>query len=365
MKITFFLLAFCLVFLRMYLSWTGHWGNNSQDGTMVISNGDDYEVKIRWSGKVKFNDDETAIASITPGGYLKYSFNDKKMFAESNLQGDILYTLDDGHQVLPLNDTGRKFLAASIREILADGYDAEGRADRVAARGGKKTLLEEAGKFRSSYIKGLYLDRLFKNDSLTRDDLVQMLTHIGELDGDYEKEQRLKRFNPEQLRDTAIVKAWLGIVEKFNGDEGKKNLLVHLLKKDSLSAVSFHSVLDVVGSMGSDWEKGNVLGPLIDKGDLTEGQIHRLLEIIRHFASDNDKENMYKRIIARNMLTEAEWASLIGDVALIAPDYEKSNLLVEIAKEMPNSDNLKAAYLKTARTIGADQEYGKAMRAIE
>jgi hypothetical protein len=365
MKISFFLIAFCLVFLRMYFSWTGHWGRNSQDGTMVISNGDDYEVKIKWSGKVRFNDDETAIASISPGGYLKYSFNDKKMFAESNLQGDILYTLDDGHQVLPLNDTGRKFLAASIREIFADGYDAEGRADRVAARGGKKALLEEAGKFKSGTIKGLYFDRLFKNDSLTRDDLTVMLTLIGEMDGDYEKEQRLRRFSPEQLKDSAIVKVWLAAVERINGDNEKKDLLVRFIEKDSLSPASFDKVLEITGAMGSDWDKQNILGPLINKDSLDAERFDRLLGVIDHLGSDGDKENMYKRMIVRNTMTGDEWTALIGHIALIVPDFEKSNLLVAIAKEMPRSENGKAAYLKAARTIGGDQEYGKAMRAIE
>ncbi|MDP4258509.1 MAG: hypothetical protein Q8937_09765 [Bacteroidota bacterium] len=365
MKITFFLIAFCLVFLRMYFLWTGHWGHNGNNGSIVISSDGDYEVRIKWSGKVKFTDDETAIASITPGGYLKYSFNEKKMTAESNLQGDIAYTLYDGHQTLPLNDSGRKFLAASIREIFADGFDAEGRADRVAARGGKRALLEEAGKFKSSYIRGLYLDRLFKNDSLTRDDLQGLLIHIGELDGDYEKEQYLKRFSAVQLEDTVLVGAWLGAVENIHSDDNKKNLLIRLIKKDSLSNGSFNKVLDISETLGGDWDKENVLGTLIDKGGLSAGQIERVLEAVRHLGPDPDKENMYRKLIARDGMMETEWENLIGEVALIGPDYDKSNLLVQIAREMPRTDNLKAAYVKAARTIGADPEYGRAMRAIQ
>jgi hypothetical protein len=364
MKITFFLIAFCLVFMRMYFSWTGHWGRGDNEGTMV-STGDNFDVKIKWSGKVKFNDDETAIASITPGGYLRYTNNDKKMFAESNLQGDISYTLYDGHQTLVLNDSGKKFLATSIMEMNNMGYDAEGRVDRIAKKGGKKALLEEAAEFKPGYIKGLYLDRLFKNDSLNRDDLAGMLTQIGTLDGDYDKEGNLRRFSAGQLKDSGIVQAWLGVVEHMNSDDGKKNLLAHLIDKDSLSPMIFDKILDISGNFGSDWEKENVLGPIIDNGNIPAGGFGRLLEVIGRFGSDFEKEKLYKKLIAKDSMSEEQWTSLIRQTALIAPDFEKSNLLIEIAKEMPKSDSVKAAYLKAAKSIGTDQEYGRAMRAIE
>jgi hypothetical protein len=365
MKITFFLIAFCLVFLRMYFSWTGPGGTDSNNGTMIIGNGDDNTIEIKWSGKIAFNDDETAIASITPGGYLKYKNNDKKMVAESNMQGDISYKLYDGDLPLSLDSTGKKRLAASIKEMISFGFHAEERVDLIARKGGKKALLDEAAKSTSSYIKVLFIDRLFKNDSLDKDDLLGMLKQIDGLDADYEKEKNLDRFSADQLKDSIIVQPWLNVVGHIGSTDTKKNLLIHLIEKDSIYPAVFGKILDISGNLSSDWEKENVLGPLIDKGAIPTDLFNRLLEQIAHFGSDYEKQNLYKKLIADNNMSETQWGSLIGQVAHLAADFDKSNLLLEIAPIMPKSEYLHTTYLLCAKTITSDEEYGKALRAVQ
>src|SRR5450432_1897260 len=142
MKITFFLIAFSLVFIRLYMGWTGNWRDDSNDGTMTSNSGDD-DFELKWSGKSRLNENETAVEHITPGGYLKFRHNDEKMSAESNLQGDITYELYDGRQWLVMDEKGKKFLTGIIHEMIDFGYDAEGRMERIFKKGGKNALLEE------------------------------------------------------------------------------------------------------------------------------------------------------------------------------------------------------------------------------
>jgi hypothetical protein len=365
MKITFFLIAFCLVFLRMYLSWTGPGGTDINNGTMIIGAGDDRTVEIKWSGKIAFNDDETAIASITPGGYLKYKNNDKKMVAESNMQGDIHYRLYDGDLQLSLDSTGKTRLAANIKEMISFGFHAEERVDLLARKGGKKALLDGMATSSSSFVKDLFIDRLFKNDSLDKDDLLGMLKQIGGLDADYEKEKNLDRFSPGQLNNSIIVQPWLDDVSHVGSTDTKKNLLVHLIEKDSIPPAIFGKILELSGDLSSDWEKENVLGPLIDQGAIPTDLFNRLLEQVAHFGSDEEKQNLYKKLVAGNKMSEAQWGSLIGQVAHLAADYDKTNLLLEIARIMPKSEYLHTAYLLCAKTITSDEEYGKALRAVQ
>ncbi len=364
MKITFFLIAFCLVFLRMYFSWTGPGGTDSNNGTMIIGDGDN-SIEIKWSGKVVFNDDETAVARITPGGYIKFKNNGKRMVAESNMQGDISYRLYDGDFQLALDSTGKKRLAEDIREMISFGFHAEERVDLVAKKGGKKALLAEAGMSKPSYIKDLYLDRLFNNDSLNKDDLLEMLRQIDGLDADYEKEKNLVRFSPALLKDSVVVQSWLNGVDHVSSADTKKNLLNHLTEKDSVSPAIFEKILNISGNLSSDWEKENVLGPLIDKGAVPTGLFNKLLEQIAHFSSDYEKQILYKKLIAGNNMNEAQWGSLIVQVSRLAADFDKSNMLLEIARIMPKSEYLHTTYLLAAKTIVSDEEYGKALRAIQ
>jgi hypothetical protein len=365
MKITFFLIAFCLVFLRMYFSWTGPGGTDSNNGTMIIGAGGDHSIEIKWSGKVVFNDDETAVASITPGGYLKFKDNGKRMVAESNMQGDISYRLYDGDFELALDSTGKKLLVEDIREMVSFGFHAEERVDLMAKKGGKRALLDEAGISRSAYIKGLCLDRLFNNDSLNKDDLLDMLKQIDGLDADYEKEKNLVRLSPAQLKDSIMVQAWLNEVDHISSTDTKKNLLIHLIEKDSISPAIFGKILNISGNLNSDWEKENVLGPLIDKGAVPTDLFNKLLEQIAHFGSDYEKQTLYKKLIAGNNMNEAQWGNLIVQVSQLAADFDKSNMLLEIARIMPKSEYLHTTYLLAAKTITSDEEYGKALRAVQ
>jgi hypothetical protein len=398
MKITFFLIAFCLVFIRLYLGWTGHWRHEANGGTMTISNGDD-NLDITWSGKINLNDDETAIESMTPGGFLKYKHNDEKLFAESNLQGDIRYTMYDGQHDLTLNEEGKKFLAKTIHGMIELGFDADGRIDRLYKRGGKVALLNAAEELKSEDLKGRYIDRILKSDSLTKVDFVALIKLIGEGDQDYPKEQNLNRFNAGQLKDSTIVETWLGAVDHVGDDHEKSELLKHLIDQDTLTEDVEGRILGISGHIGSDWEKENLLSQLLEKDTISLrhydqllaviGQIgddhgkadlisqliqkdsipvdhfEKLMGVIDHIGSDFEKQNLYKKLIEKNGLTDGQWISLIKTMELIGSDFDKTNLLVEIAKKMPSHESLKTAYLTAAKTINSDEEYGKALRAVE
>jgi len=84
-----------------------------------------------------------------------------------------------------------------------------------------------------------------------------------------------------------------------------------------------------------------------------------------HFNDDNQKENLYKKLMGENNLSEEQWISLINQTANIGGDFEKSNFLIQLSQKMPKSDNVRAAYLKMAKTISDDSQYGRTVRAVE
>lgn len=398
MKMTFFLIAFCLVFIRLYLGWTGQWGYNGDDGTITSDNGDDY-TQLKWSGKAKLNENETSIESITPGGYLKFTHNDERMVAESNLQGDITYDLHDGRRTLTMDADGKKFLARIIQEMIGFGFDARGRMERIYKKGGKKALFDEEANLKSDQVRDMYIDRLLQTDSLTREDMIILTRQIGELGPDFEKSQRLRRINPEQLKDTGVMRVWLAAVEHIGNDHDKNEVLGHLVDKGSISEEVEGRVLDITASFGNDWEKQNLIAHLLRKDTIYAGAVDKLLaaigrigddnakkdllstlidrdtlssthfdetlQLIGRFNADYEKEALYKKMIEKRSLTEEEWISLIRATGEIRQDMEKADLLVKIARKMPAGEALNLAYRDAARTINTDQEYGKAIRAVE
>ena len=172
MKLIFFLIAFCLVSFRVYLSWSGKDRENRgvSESNMVIRSDHFYE-EIKYAGKFQFNEDETAFKSISPGGYFKFRLNDERIKAESNLKGEIEYTIYDGKNNLGLDAEGKKLVAGAIREMINWGFDANARMERIYQKGGVPALLSELDSVKTDQVKILYLNRLLAIDSLSTENI--------------------------------------------------------------------------------------------------------------------------------------------------------------------------------------------------
>ena len=334
MKLTFFLIAFFLVLLRVYFSWAGYARHDSRNDGNVTIKGDNFIEEIHWSGKVRLSDDEKSIADITPGGYLKFRENDQTFKAESNLQGEIAYTLYDGRENLTLDDSGRRFVAGVLQKMIARGFYSDGRAQRIAQKGGNQALLTEISHMEMDGAAYQYVDLLFNSDSMTETEQVALLKQIGQMENN-KKEEYLERFTQAQLNDSIVGSYWLTTVKGIFPDDNKKDLLMRYI------------------------------GQVADSTGLPNNRFDSVVAAAGHIGSDGEREDLYLLLIDSVKKTDAEWISLIRAGAAMDNDNSKSDMLVRIAKKMPIDDSVKAEYKTAARTIRDDAEYGKAMRAIE
>ncbi|HEY1871640.1 MAG TPA: hypothetical protein VGG71_11325, partial [Chitinophagaceae bacterium] len=136
MKLFFFLIAFTLISIRFYLSWSGmdRTKRGISESNMMVKS-DHFIEQIKYSGKFEISDDEKSFKHISPGGYFKYRKNEVKVEAESNLRGAVDYTIYDGKNYISENGGGKELVAEAIKEMIAWGFDAEARMERVYQKG--------------------------------------------------------------------------------------------------------------------------------------------------------------------------------------------------------------------------------------
>jgi hypothetical protein len=85
--------------------------------TVSVSN-DHSSLKIEYCGDIIFNNNETAIEEMAPGGYVKYRKDDDRFVAECNDQGHISYKVTEADTRLNISDPrAKEFVARTIREI--------------------------------------------------------------------------------------------------------------------------------------------------------------------------------------------------------------------------------------------------------
>lgn len=399
MKAEYFVVIFCLLFAGAYFTYAKRmngWGNN--DSSIVIS-GDNFYEEIKYSGRIAFTDDETSFKSITPGGYINFRKNDDRVIAKSNKHGVISYELEEGDNKLPLDSNGTKLITEAVKEMIAFGIDANERMERIFKKGGNRALMNELENLKNDNVKRMYFEHILKSDSLSKDDLALLVKKVSTSFGsDQDKDDVLKRFTVEQLKDSSTAGAYLKTVESFNDDNAKSNALKNIMTI-AVSKELFPKVMRIINGIHDENEKQGLLRDIIDKGELDDEQTDRvieatghfnddmqkenllmrlisktgvaakhfdkLLEMTAHFNDDMQKQNLYKKLMGENNLSEEQWISMINQTANIGGDFEKSSFLVQLSQKIPKGENIRNAYLKIAKTINDDQQYGRAVRAIE
>lgn len=453
---------FAVVVILLLVSSCHHWGNR-----MIIDNGKD-RIEVQSSGEIIFNDDETAIESISSHGYVRYQRNGQKLLAGYKKNGEFKYELyDNGTRLDPASPEGKKFIAEMVKSMISTGFGAKEHLARIVKKGGIKAALAEVDRIENDFAKSIYMEFLITCDSLHPDQLKDITRKIGkQINSDFEKSKLLQKYTAAQLQDSVTSLAYFeaaksigsdfekanvlkkivkqpvserqsgtiielsktiesdferanvlkeiihqnklaetnvnsflnsaGLIQSdfekanvlkefikqdkidsknltpflnssvtINSDFEKANVLKEIIRQDKLGEANLIQFLSSAETIQSDFEKKNILEELIDKKEIQGENFKSLLTSVHHIQSEFDRSNLIKKIAGKKIDTNEQWIGLIDETALLSADFDKCNVLVQIAGTMPKNDEIKVAYMKAAKTIKAEMEYGKALKAVE
>jgi hypothetical protein len=326
---------------------------------------DNDETEMAYKGEIRFNDSETAIERISPGGYLKFRHDDEVLEAGADDWGLVRYDLfDKGQKVDSASGKGQAQLARAIRKMIAMGIDAQGRMDRLYRRGGYRALLERVDSLDGDYLKGLYFDRVLASDSVSSGEMVVVISKIGRTMGsDYDRQRLLAGVDTAYLKDDSVAWSYLDAVSQIGGNYEKTQALDHFLETRP-TRERYLRLLDVTADIGGDYERSTILHRVIENGLYEGPAFDSLLAVVGGVNGEYERGNLLKDIIHQELKEDREWAELIRTTAQLGSDYDKSNLLVEIAEHLPKTDSLKTVYTAAAKTVQSDNDYGRVMRAM-
>ncbi|MDO3626100.1 hypothetical protein [Mucilaginibacter sp. BT774] len=86
--------------------------------TTIVEKSNDHYLRIEYAGHISFNEDGTAIRSISRDGYVEYQQDSKKLEAKNNGNGGISYELYDGYEKLGMDERGRQFIAEAVKVMM-------------------------------------------------------------------------------------------------------------------------------------------------------------------------------------------------------------------------------------------------------
>ena len=160
----------------------------------MVNSHDGETLKINAHGNVEFTDDETDVQKVSPGGYItieksngRWLATDSQKFDARDKNGTLVRTYYANGKEMSAEE-GRAWLKTFLPELLREmPVNADRRVSRQLAKGGPGLVLEEIGRTKSSYAKGVYLRELFTQAKLDPQMLSRSVQLAGrEMHSDYD-----------------------------------------------------------------------------------------------------------------------------------------------------------------------------------
>ena len=87
--------------------------------THIVITDNDNSTDIKCWGDVQFSADTASIKSISPGGYVAYQKNEKRLRAERSNNGEIYLEVYNNGKQVSIDENAKLFVAKAVKEMMA------------------------------------------------------------------------------------------------------------------------------------------------------------------------------------------------------------------------------------------------------
>lgn len=294
----------------------------------------------------------------------------------------------------------KKWLARVLPTMLREsGIDAEKRVARLFRQGGAELVLAEIGQINDSNSRSHYISLLARSGELSESQINRLIASTGKIDSDFELRKTLQSVVEQQklnseaqvavlnlcankidsdferrtllqaisgrlLQDEAVTSAWQRAVEKIDSGFEARSAIISLAGRDDLNATQLNAALRASNKIDSDFEHRVALEALAKharKGDAA--LVGNYLKSTEKISSDFERRVALMALIKKAELDHAGYGQLLHSLRDMGSDFEVCSVLKEVAKSLPNDQELIAQYHKVANNLG-DFERQQAEKAL-
>jgi hypothetical protein len=395
-KIFLFVLVFCtsVAFVSAQKNEVSY---SKTDNTFKLKvNNASEKLHLIVKGDVTLGDDDKSIQKISPDGSVEYRNGNQSLDISAAPDGTLSYTIN-GTKKTNLDNEDKALIGQCVKTMIDYGIDAKNRVKRIFAKSGSGGVLNEVSRFKSDYVKEIYLSWLLKNQKLSKAELIALLNKTDQyLKSDYYKSELLNGVMASFLSDAATSDAYLKTVanmksdyyqyttinkllksslneKQFNGilsivdnmksDYYQSEILKRILNDNTVSDNKFSTVMNIAANMKSDYYKSEIISALLKNKNISSNRYSQTIAAMQGMKSDYYQSEILKKLVDQNVKDESEWSKLIQYAGNIQSDYYQSEVLIKIAGKMPDSELLKKQLNEAAKKIKSDYYYGKLVRA--
>ena len=327
--------------------------------------GDGRKLSVDIEGKVTFNDDESAVTSISSGGELRiidvHGGRKRDLRLQPTASGfDRSYRVDGDDA--PFDAEAAQWFAGVMPEIFRlTGIDAKARLARIIARGGVDAAFAEIALIGNEHARGSYIGHLFRQVDLDEAQLDRVLVLIADINSDYELRRALTPALTEGRLSALAQTRVLAMVEQMQSDYEVAELLIAARDRVPLQGEHLQAWQKVVSSIGSDYEHRRVLMALLGQKDVQPEQV---IAMAAGIDSSYEQLELLKASIAKSPLTVPVRSAYLGIAGGMSSDYERGEALQALIEKGDVDAASALDIMVVAQQIGSDHTTKEVLLAL-
>jgi len=279
-------------------------------------------------------------------------------------------------------------------------YNADRRVARELAKGGPSLVLDEIGKTKSSYAKGVYFRELFKQTTLDQATLSRSLQQAGrEVHSDYDLAETLVAAAKHQPIDAALPD-FVQSARSVKSDYDEARVLGEAIARPSVTPAVAAAVFSAatpgpdnsgiqsdydlaellrktppalidqassgwaaaIGSIGSSYDRSRAIESALRPG-AGPSTVQCALAAATGISSDYDLATLLTTAATAGVLTDRTADAFLGATGHVKSSYDRGRVLHEFAKS-PVGDQALAQAVMLAAGMSSDYDRAEALIAL-
>ena len=324
---------------------------------------------LEYRGKITFNDAETDVKSISPGGFIKFSKrsfgNRRTIILESDAQGRISREYKEGSKKLPFEPEGRKWMASVLPEIIrTTGIGADERVKKFYNKGGINAVIDEISELPGNWVQSIYYTAALAIPNLSNKDVVLLIEDAGdEISSSYELSKILIKNSKVISKNEQGMAAAIEVASEISSSYEQSKVYKHYLTKTNLSTANKTLVIKAVREISSSYEQSKVLVAVLED-DLSEENVNLVIVEADHISSSYEQSKVLQYLIKNQSTDELDLDIMLMAIADISSSYEQGKVLKQLVEDKELSSTQVIAVAKAAEHISSDYEQSKFLQSL-
>ena len=226
--------------------------------------------------------------------------------------------------------------------------------------------IQAAKSIQSDHYVTNVLKKVINDGSINDDQMGALLEISKDVKSDHYVTQILKEIMDKRTLNAKNTLKIIELSKDIKSDHYKTEVLKKVIGKKSLSSEAYTAFMSTLEDVKSDHYTTEVIKKLLDtKLDGKTGSLVSLLILVdKNVTSDHYSMVIFKKL-ATQQLSEDQLIVTLNAATTINSDHYLSETLLAFSRSVNSaSEKVKQAYKNTAKSIGSDSYYGKAIKAL-